>query len=35
MAENDKAVLVLDPLPADIEQEIGRRFHVLRAYEAT
>ncbi len=33
MVENDKAVLVLDPLPADIEQEIGRRFHVLRAYE--
>jgi len=33
MAENDRTVLVLDPLPADIEQEIGRRLHVLRAYE--
>jgi lactate dehydrogenase-like 2-hydroxyacid dehydrogenase len=31
MAENDRTVLILDPLPADIYQEIERRFRVLRA----
>jgi lactate dehydrogenase-like 2-hydroxyacid dehydrogenase len=27
-------VLVLDPLPADVDQEVERSFHVLRAYES-
>ena len=33
MIKNERAVLILDPLPADVDQEIDRRFRVLRAYD--
>src|SRR4051812_31537449 len=33
MAKNIRTVLILDPLPGDIDEEVGRRFRVLRAYE--